>query len=86
MEKGFTQDPNVALTGLISIALLGVLVIGGGLVVSGFVEGAWIRIVGGAVLLTGLSWMVWQAGRVVRKGLINLIVKRGSGETGRSAT
>lgn len=72
MQKGFTQDPNVALTGLISMALLGVLTIGGGLVVTGFVDGSWIRIVGGTVLLTGLSWMVWEAGQVVRKGLVSV--------------
>lgn len=69
METGFTKDPDVALSGLIAMALFGVFLIGGGLFVSGIVDGAWVRIIGGVVWLAGLSWMVWQAGQVVRGAL-----------------
>lgn len=69
MRNGFTDDPHVALTGLLSIALLGVLVVGGGLMVAGVLEGSWLQAVAGALLLGYLSWMVWQAGHVVRYSL-----------------
>lgn len=69
MKSGFTNDPNVALTGLLSISLLGVLVVGGGLAIAGVLEGSWFQVAGGALLAGYLSWMVWQAGRVVRHAL-----------------
>lgn len=69
MKNGFTTDPYAALAGLIGIALLGLLVIGGGLIVSGLNDRSWIQMVGGAVLWVGLSWMTWQAGRVIRRAL-----------------
>lgn len=69
MRAGFTDDPNVALTGLLCIALLGVLVMCGGLMIGGVMEGAWLQIASGALLLGYLSWMVWQAARVVRRSL-----------------
>lgn len=66
MGTGFTDDPNGALSGLLSIALLGVVVICGGLMIHGVLEGSWFQLTAGALLLTYLSRMVWQAGRVVR--------------------
>lgn len=50
MRAGFTDDPGVALTGLVSIALLGYL-----------------------------SWMVWQAGHVVRRSWKDADVNEASG-------
>lgn len=79
MRAGFTDDPNVALTGLISIALLGVLVICGGLMIGGVLESSWLQTAGGALLMGYLSWMVWQAGQVVRQSLKARDVKEASG-------
>lgn len=69
METGFTRDPNAALSGLVGIALLGVLVIGGGLIVTGLLDRSWFRVLSGAVLLVVLCWATWQAGQVVRRRL-----------------
>lgn len=69
MRRGLTEDPNVGLTGLISMALLGVLLIGGGTFADGLLERSWLRMAAGVVLLVGLSSMVWRAGRVVRRSL-----------------
>jgi hypothetical protein len=64
-----TSNPDVALSGLIALAFLGILVIAGGLAVNGAISGSWIQVVGGVVLLAYLSWMTWMAGQVVRKAL-----------------
>jgi hypothetical protein len=69
MDKGITTDPGVALMGLIALAWVGVLFVGGGLIVDGLLSGAWVRTLGGAAYLLGFSWMIWEAGRVVRKAL-----------------
>lgn len=69
MKSGFTNDPDVALTGLVSVALLGVIVICGGIVVGGVLERSLIQISAGVLLLAYLSWMVWQARHVVRCSL-----------------
>jgi hypothetical protein len=69
MDKGITTNPDVALSGLIAVAWVGVLIIGGGLAVDGVLSRAWIRATGGAAYVLLFSWMIWEAGRVVRKAL-----------------
>lgn len=69
MGHGFTRDPGVALSGLVSLAFLGVLVVGGGLIASGLIDGSRLQAASGAVLFVGLSAMIFRAGRVVRHGL-----------------
>lgn len=69
MGRWVTSNPDVALSGLIAVAFLGSLVIGGGLAVDGAISGSWIQAVSGVALLAYLSWMIWMAGQVVRKAL-----------------
>jgi hypothetical protein len=69
MDKGITSNPDVALSGLIAVAWVGVLFIGGGLAVNGAVSGAWTQAIGGLAYLLFLSWLIWEAGQVVRKAL-----------------
>jgi hypothetical protein len=51
------------------MAWVGVLLIGGGLVVAGVLAGAWIQAAGGAAYFLLFSWMIREAGQVVRNGL-----------------
>jgi hypothetical protein len=69
MEKGSTTDPRTALSGLIAMALVGILVIGGGMAVSGLVSSSWLQVVAGVAFLTGFSWLALEAGKVVREAL-----------------
>jgi hypothetical protein len=69
MDKGITTNPDAALSGLIAVAWVGVLFVGGGLAVDGVLNGAWIRVLGGIAYLVGFSWMIWEVGQVVRKAL-----------------
>jgi hypothetical protein len=69
MDKGITTNPDAALSGLIAVAWVGVLFVGGGLAVDGVLNGAWVRVLGGAAYLLGFSWMIWEAGQVVRKAV-----------------
>lgn len=79
MKSGFTNDPNVALTGLVSVALLGVIVMCGGLAIDGVLDRSWFQVSAGVLLLAYLSWMVWQAGHVVRRSLVDVERKGRSG-------
>ena len=79
MKSGFTEDPQVALTGLLSVALLGVLSIFGGLLLVGLMERSLIQALGGALVGSYMSWMVWQAGRVLRNALAQPVVRGDSG-------
>lgn len=78
MEKGITKDPGTALSGLIAMALVGILVIGGGMAASGLVSSSWLRVVTGLAFLAGFSWLALEAGKVVREGLKGTAEKRGS--------
>ncbi len=69
MQRGITYDPGVALSGLIAVALLGVLFLGVGLIVDGLFSHSWIRTLFGAVYILVLSWLVWHAGQVIRRSL-----------------
>lgn len=79
MRTGTTKDPHVALSGLVALAVFGVLTVGGGLMASGLMDGSWIRVVGGAGFIAGLSWMTWQAALAVRAGLRDPLATQRSG-------
>lgn len=79
MRSGITQDPHVALSGLVAMAVFGVLAVGGGLMASGLIDGSWIRVAGGAGFIAGLSWMTWQAGLVVRASLRDALARQRAG-------
>jgi hypothetical protein len=79
MGKGITTNPGVALSGLIAMAMVGILFIGGGMALNGLVSNSWFRVITGLGFLAGFSWIAWEAGEVVRKALKH---SAGSGRSG----
>lgn len=67
--RTITDDPRAALTGLVSLAVLGILGVGGILVVDGAMNGSWLEITGGVAVIAFPVWGIFQGARTIKQHL-----------------
>lgn len=63
------DDPHASLTGLVAIAMLGVLGAGGTIVADGLLRGSWLSVAAGVLVASFCPWLVYRGGRTVREHL-----------------